>query len=47
MVEGLLLVLAPFAPHFPEESWERLGTRAHFSTRAGEWDESLVVEHQV
>ena len=25
LVEGLVIMLAPFAPHFAEESWERLG----------------------
>ena len=25
LVEGLIVMLAPFAPHFAEESWERLG----------------------
>ena len=25
LVEGLVVMLAPFAPHFAEESWERLG----------------------
>ncbi len=48
MVEGLILVLAPFAPHFAEESWERLGhDRSIFEARWPEWDESLVVEDQV
>ena len=27
LVEGLIIMLAPFAPHFAEESWERLGAR--------------------
>jgi leucyl-tRNA synthetase len=41
-------MLAPFAPHFAEESWERLGNATSvFDTRWPSWDESLVVEDQV
>jgi leucyl-tRNA synthetase len=48
MVEGLVLMLAPFAPHFAEESWERLGhTTSIFDARWPAWDEGLVVEDQV
>jgi leucyl-tRNA synthetase len=48
MVEGLVLMLAPFAPHFAEESWERLGhDKSIFDARWPEWDEALVVEDQV
>jgi leucyl-tRNA synthetase len=48
MVEGLILMLAPFAPHFAEESWERLGHDGSiFDARWPEWDEALVVEDQV
>jgi leucyl-tRNA synthetase len=48
MVEGLILMLAPFTPHFAEESWERLGhNRSIFDARWPEWDEALVVEDQV
>jgi leucyl-tRNA synthetase len=48
MVEGLVLMLAPFAPHFAEESWERLGHETSvFDARWPEWDEALVVEDQV
>jgi leucyl-tRNA synthetase len=48
MVEGLVLMLAPFAPHFAEESWERLGHQGSiFDARWPEWDEALVVEDQV
>jgi leucyl-tRNA synthetase len=47
-VEGLVLMLAPFAPHFAEESWERLGhDTSIFDARWPEWDEALVVEDQV
>ena len=38
-------MLAPFAPHFAEESWERLGHQAPSSTPAG--PNALVVEDQV
>ena len=48
MVEGLALMLTPFAPHFAEESWERLGHgRSVFDARWPAWDEGLVVEDQV
>jgi len=48
MVEGLILMLAPFAPHFAEESWERLGhDTSIFEARWPEWEERLVVEDQV
>jgi leucyl-tRNA synthetase len=48
LVEGLILMLAPFAPHFAEESWERLDhDTSIFNARWPEWDEALVVEDQV
>jgi leucyl-tRNA synthetase len=48
LVEGLIVMLAPFAPHFAEESWERLGNATSvFDARWPSWDESLVVEDQV
>jgi leucyl-tRNA synthetase len=48
MVEGLVLMLAPFAPHFAEESWERLGhDHSIFDARWPDWDQALVVEDQV
>jgi leucyl-tRNA synthetase len=48
LVEGLIIMLAPFAPHFAEESWERLGhTTSVFDTRWPEWNEALTVEDQV
>jgi leucyl-tRNA synthetase len=48
MVKGLVLMLAPFAPHFAEESWERLGHDGSiFDARWPEWDEALMVEDQV
>jgi leucyl-tRNA synthetase len=48
LVEGLVVMLAPFAPHFAEESWERLGHGASvFDARWPGWDSGLVVEDQV
>jgi leucyl-tRNA synthetase len=48
LVEGLIVMLAPFAPHFAEESWERLGhATSVFDARWPEWNEGLVVEDQV
>jgi leucyl-tRNA synthetase len=48
VVEKLIIMLAPFAPHFAEESWERLGHEGSiFEARWPEWDEALVVEDQV
>ncbi len=41
-------MLAPFAPHFAEECWERLGhTESVFDASWPGWDEGLVVEDQV
>jgi leucyl-tRNA synthetase len=48
IVESLAIMLAPFAPHFAEENWERLGHEGSiFGTRWPQWDERLVVEDQV
>jgi leucyl-tRNA synthetase len=48
LVEGLVVMLAPYAPHFAEESWERLGHGTSiFDARWPGWDEGLVVEDQV
>jgi leucyl-tRNA synthetase len=45
---GLVIMLAPFAPQFAVESWERLGhTTSVFDARWPGWDDSLVVEEQV
>ena len=41
-------MLAPVAPHFAEECWERMGHRESvFDARWPGWDEGLVVEDQV
>jgi leucyl-tRNA synthetase len=48
VVEELVVMLAPFAPHFAEECWERLGhATSIFEARWPAWDERLVVEGQV
>jgi leucyl-tRNA synthetase len=48
LVDGLVIMLAPFAPHFAEESWERLGHGTSvFEAQWPSWDERLVVEDQV
>jgi leucyl-tRNA synthetase len=47
-VEDLVVMVAPFAPHFAEECWERLGHDGSvFAARWPTWDERLVVEDQV
>jgi len=48
LVEGLIVMLAPFAPHFAEEGWERLGhSTSVFDAGWPSWNEGLVVEDQV
>ena len=48
LVEGLIVMLAPFAPHFAEESWERLGHGTSvFEAKWPGWNEALPVEDQV
>jgi leucyl-tRNA synthetase len=48
IVQDLIVMLAPFAPHFAEECWERLGhTSSVFEARWPAWDEKLVVGDQV
>jgi leucyl-tRNA synthetase len=48
LVEGLIVMLAPFAPHFAEESWERLGNATSvFDARWPAWEPTLVVEDEV
>ena len=47
-VEDLIVMLAPFAPHFAEENWERLGHDGSiFDARWPVWDERLTVEDTV
>jgi leucyl-tRNA synthetase len=48
IVESLVVMLAPFAPHFSEECWERLGHETSvFDAAWPAWDPRLVVEDQV
>ena len=48
VVEDMIVMLAPFAPHFAEECWERLGHGTTvFDERWPEWDASLAVEDSV
>jgi leucyl-tRNA synthetase len=48
IVEDMIVMVAPFAPHFAEEAWERLGhERSIFEARWPVWDESLTVEDTV
>jgi len=48
VVQDLVVMLAPFAPHFAEECWERLGHRTSvFDSRWPEYDPALVVEETV
>ena len=48
IIEDLVVILAPFAPHFAEECWERLGHGASvFEEEWPEWDEALTVEESV
>ncbi|MEZ4411741.1 MAG: class I tRNA ligase family protein, partial [Gemmatimonadales bacterium] len=45
LVKDMVVMLAPFAPHFSEECWERLGGETTvFSARWPVWDERLTVE---
>ncbi|HEX6645409.1 MAG TPA: leucine--tRNA ligase, partial [Gemmatimonadales bacterium] len=48
IVEDLVVMVAPFAPHFAEECWERLGHGGSvFDERWPEWEESLTVDDSV
>ena len=48
VVEDLIVMLAPFAPHFAEENWERLGHEGSiFDAPWPTWDERLTVEDTV
>ncbi len=48
IVEEMVLMVAPFAPHFAEECWERLGhDRSIFDASWPGWDEALTVEDTV
>jgi leucyl-tRNA synthetase len=48
IAKELVVMLAPFVPHFAEEAWERMGhTDSVFEARWPAWDEGLVVEDQI
>ena len=48
IIEDLVVMVSPFAPHFAEECWERLGHGASiFDEQWPEWDEALTVEDSV
>ncbi len=48
IIADLVVMLAPFAPHFAEECWERLGhATSVFDARWPEWDERLVVSDEI
>jgi leucyl-tRNA synthetase len=48
LVRDLVIMLAPFAPHFAEECWERLGNPTTvFDAGWPAWDESLVVSDEI
>ncbi|HWA15029.1 MAG TPA: leucine--tRNA ligase, partial [Gemmatimonadales bacterium] len=48
MVESLIVMVSPFAPHFAEECWERLGKQGSvFDAGWPRWDERLVVSDKI
>ena len=48
IVKELVIMLAPFAPHFAEECWERLGaTTSVFEAAWPGWEEGLTVEQTI
>jgi len=45
IVKEMIVMIAPFAPHFAEECWERLGgTTSVFEAPWPTWDEKLTVD---
>jgi leucyl-tRNA synthetase len=45
IVKDMIVMVAPFAPHFAEECWERLGyTTSVFDAAWPSWDEALILE---
>jgi leucyl-tRNA synthetase len=48
LVKEMVVMLAPFAPHFAEECWEKLGQETSvFDASWPEWDPTLTVEDRV
>lgn len=47
-VKDMLKLLSPFAPHFAEEMWEKLGNKTSISNEAWPiWDEAAMVKDEV
>ncbi|MBM4185896.1 MAG: leucine--tRNA ligase [Gemmatimonadetes bacterium] len=48
IVKDLVIMVAPFAPHFAEECWERLGGQSSvFDAAWPTWDEALTIDSVV
>jgi leucyl-tRNA synthetase len=48
LIAPVIVMLAPLAPHFAEECWERLGhAESVFTARWPRWEEALAREEQV
>ena len=48
IVKEFVIMLAPFAPHFAEECWERLGAKTSvFDAAWPSWEEGLTVEQEM
>jgi leucyl-tRNA synthetase len=48
VVEGLIVMLAPFVPHFAEEAWEALGhTPSVMNTSWPVWDDAYLVQDEI
>jgi leucyl-tRNA synthetase len=49
MVKDLVIMIAPFAPHFAEECWERLAGRKDsiFDQTWPTWEEALTIDQEV
>jgi leucyl-tRNA synthetase len=48
MVKEMVVMLAPFAPHFAEECWERLGSKTSvFEATWPSWEEALTSDQEV
>ena len=48
IVKDVIVMLAPFAPHFAEECWERLGRETSvFEANWPTWDEGLTLELRI
>lgn len=48
LIAPVIVMLAPLAPHFAEECWERLGhAESVFTARWPQWEEALAREEQV